>query len=152
MKVVYDLGNIADWVSAIGTVSAVVVALYLANRDKKPRAKVSSSYSYAFNQIDGMSPEPISITIDIVNQGTMPIYLSECTIQISKRNTDRLNFRDGHHNVKKLLNPGEFYEHTLDYQQIKPAFADRNMHNKITYAYFKDGSGKKYKTKIRIHS
>ncbi|MHC0037918.1 hypothetical protein [Pseudoneobacillus sp. C159] len=31
--VVYDIGNIADWLPAIGTISAVITVLYLTKRE-----------------------------------------------------------------------------------------------------------------------
>ena len=37
VNITYNLGDLADWVSAIGTVAAVVVSLYLANRRYKPK-------------------------------------------------------------------------------------------------------------------
>ena len=152
MKVVYDLGNIADWLSAIGTVGAVVVALYLANREKKPKAKVSCTVDYAVDTFGGMSEEPVQVSVKIVNRGSVPIYLSECSIQVSKRNKARLLFPDGsNHLDKKMLNPGEPYEHTFNYQMVKAGFMNKGINNFVTYAYFKDAQDKSYKGKIRFN-
>ena len=49
-QVVYDFGKITDWISSIGTLGAVIVTLYLANRERKPRAKVTASFMYAVDE------------------------------------------------------------------------------------------------------
>lgn len=41
ITVTYDLGNIADWVSALATFLAVIVSLYLANRRDLPKIHFS---------------------------------------------------------------------------------------------------------------
>lgn len=44
MKIVIDFGNIWEALSAIGTVGAVMVSLYLARRDTVNKVKVASSF------------------------------------------------------------------------------------------------------------
>lgn len=149
MKVVYDLGNIADWLSAIGTVSAVIVALYLAHKDRRPRAKVSAGFVYPVDMYTGLQREPLYISVEIVNQSLIPIYLSECTLLVKRK--ERMAFLDGHHNVNKLINPGEVYKHKLDYEQIKSYYADEGKRKVRTFVYFKDAYGKKYKTKVMFN-
>lgn len=39
VTITYNLGGLADWISAIGTVAAVVVSLYLASHKNKPRLR-----------------------------------------------------------------------------------------------------------------
>lgn len=41
ITVTYNLGDLADWVSALATVAAVIVSLYLANRRDKPRILIT---------------------------------------------------------------------------------------------------------------
>jgi hypothetical protein len=150
MIMLYDFGNVADWISALGTISAVIVALYLASRERKPRAFVSSNVGYAVYE-GGISEDPIQIGFNIVNTGLIPIYISECTIQISKWSKDRLTFRDGSHSIKKLLGPGEHLEHVLDYHPIKEFYLSRKIKTVKTIGYFKDARGKKYKTKVKLY-
>ena len=73
--VVYDIGKITDWLSAIGTIGAVIVALYLANRERRPRAMVEASFTYLVDEISGIPNEPITISVRIVNTGFIPIHL-----------------------------------------------------------------------------
>jgi hypothetical protein len=143
--VIYDLGNIADWLSAIGTNAAVITALYLAKRETKPKARITSKFGHIVDAINGVSDEPSYVSVEIVNQGLVPIYLTECSIQVGK---DRLVFLDGSHIVNKLLNPGEFYEHTLNYQDIKNFLLQKGIKKLKTNVYFKDASGNRYKSRI----
>jgi hypothetical protein len=147
---VYDLGTLADWVAAFGTISAVIVALYLARRDRQPRALVSSSVSYAVTSL-GLSEGPVALNFSIVNIGTIPIHLQECSIQVSKRSKQRLVFVEGnHHKVDKLLGPGEYYEHTLPYDEFRQFHRSKGIKKISTYGFFEDGRGKRYKTKVRL--
>lgn len=41
INVIYDLGSIADWLTSLGTIGAVVVSLYLSRRDSTYNAKLS---------------------------------------------------------------------------------------------------------------
>ena len=43
VTVTYDLGNLADWVSALATVAAVIVSLYLANYRDRPKILITFS-------------------------------------------------------------------------------------------------------------
>jgi hypothetical protein len=147
---VYDLGTFADWLSALGTLSAVIVALYLANRDRKPRAEVTSSVSYSITSL-GASQGPVALNFSVVNIGIIPIHLKECSIQVSKRSIDRMIFVEGsHHKVDKLLGPGEHYEHTLPYDDLSNFYRRKGIKKLITYGYFEDGRGKRFKTKVRL--
>ncbi|WP_443660467.1 hypothetical protein [Clostridium algidicarnis] len=143
--IIYDLGNIADWLSAIGTISAVIVALYLAKRDVKPKLKVISKFSYLVDSINGFSTEPFQLSVEVVNQGLVPVSLTECSISVGK---ERMMFSNGCQNVNKLLNSGEFYVHNLDYQPIKNYLIERNIKKLKTHVFFKDASGNMYKSKI----
>ncbi|MCM3710720.1 hypothetical protein [Sporosarcina luteola] len=150
--IIYDLGNITDWLTSIGTIGAVIVALYLARRDDKPRAKVKSTMSYGVSHNGGISRYPLFINLEIVNIGKIPIHLSECTIQMSKFNNKRMAFPDGSQNVKILLNPGEFYEHKLAYEPIYNYLKSEGIKKLKTYMFFKSSLGKVYKTKIILRS
>jgi len=148
--VVYDIGKITDWLSAIGTIGAVIVALYLANRERRPRAMVEASFTYLVDEISGIPNEPITISVRIVNTGFIPIHLKECTVQMDKKR--RMVFLDGRHRVEKILQQGEGYEHVLDYHQVKNALRKelgaKNIRRKI---YFIDARGKKYWTTVKFN-
>ena len=144
-QIVYDIGKITDWISAIGTLGAVIVALYLARRERKPRAKVNAKFSYLVYDT-GVYRIPCSVSVEIVNVGLAPIYLKECTFKIGKNR--RMIFQDGNHIVDKMLSPGELYSHSIQYEPIRKHFLERNIKKYKTQAFFIDGRGRKYKTKI----
>lgn len=151
MITVYDLGSLADWVVAFGTVSAVIVALYLANRDRKPRAVITSSVSYPVTGPE-LSPYPLTLNLSIVNIGSIPIHLKECSLQLSKRPKKKLAFLTGNpHIVDKLLVPGEHYVHSLPYDNLRGFYLDRGKNKLTTYGFFEDGRGKRYKTKVHLY-
>ncbi|MEV9639493.1 hypothetical protein ABZ756_02195 [Mammaliicoccus sciuri] len=150
--VVYDLGNISDWLTSIGTISAVVVALYLSRKDEKPRAKVKASYGYGISFCGETTRLPLYISMQIVNTGKVPIHLSECTIQMSRFSKKRMGFVDGDHNVNKMLNSGEYYEHKLMYDPIKNYLNSKRLKRLKTYMFFKDSLDNVYKAKIVLRS
>lgn len=40
-EIIYDLGNLADWLSAIGSIGALFYAIYLARRDSKAKLEIN---------------------------------------------------------------------------------------------------------------
>ena len=146
-SVVYDLGNIADWLTAIGTISAVIVALFLSNRDRKPKGKVKASVSYGIDMDYNLITQPISISLEIVNQGLIPMTLVECNLKYKNK---RLMFFDGHHKIDKKIEPGERYEHNIPFDPIAKFMASEGMKKYKTDFYFMDTMGNKYKDKIKL--
>ncbi|MCJ0933022.1 hypothetical protein MST22_17865 [Virgibacillus halodenitrificans] len=151
INIVYDLGKITDWLSAIGTIGAVIVALHLSRKDRKPQAKVTASFGYGVTNDGNVSTDPLYISIEIVNQGIVPIYLSEATIQLNKWTAERMVFLNGDHKVNTLLKPGEFHEHKLDYNDFKNYYLGKGINKINTNAFYLDAGGKKYKTKIKFY-
>lgn len=150
--IVYDIGTLADWLTAVGTISAVVVALYLSRKDDKPRARVKASVSHLMTVDEGVSPYPVSISLGIVNTGKIPIHLAECTVQANRFNKQRLTFLDGRHKVERMLHPGEFYEHSLEYEPIFIYLRNKKIKNLKTYMYFRDSLDNVYKAKVTLRS
>ena len=153
MIAVYDLGNIAEWVSAVGTVSAVIVALFLARKEVKPKAKVFVSFQYIVSHENNISDNPINYAIDIVNIGRVSIHLQECSVEIKKffkKSNHKLTFFDGSGNIDKILSPGESYSTTLPYKEVEIGINNNRKAFDRHYIYFKDATGKKYKIKIKI--
>lgn len=140
---------ISNILVAIATFLAVIVSLHLARQSRKPKASVKASFSYPVDYMNGLSTQPIYLTVEIVNQGLVPIYLNECTFKMGK---NRMVFIDGSHNVNHLLKPGEFYSHKLDYQPIQAYLIQNNIPKLRTVVYFSDASGNLYKSKIKFYS
>lgn len=68
-KAEWELYNsFSNWLSAIGTLAAVIVSLYLARRSGRPRAKVSVGHRIVITPGDKREP-PEVIVFRIVNTG-----------------------------------------------------------------------------------
>lgn len=79
VTITYNLGNLADWVSAIATLSAVIVSLYLSNKHDRPRIVLS----FMDNEQD---------TCRITNKSSQPVEL-------------RLSLSNGNKNMKFAIPP-----------------------------------------------
>lgn len=69
------INSFADWFSAIGTIGAVVVALYLARQDKRIRLRVSAGHRVLVSQ--GMKgPPPQYLAIRVTNVGHREVQVT----------------------------------------------------------------------------
>jgi hypothetical protein len=68
------LKSLPEWLTALGTLLAVVVALYLARRDKKIQASVSATVYRLLDPTRQDSPEFVTVTV--TNVGTRSFTLS----------------------------------------------------------------------------
>ena len=80
INVTYNLGNLADWLSAIGTIAAVAVSLYLANRKPKPFLIIRAFYfpeEKAERTPEGILVKGLeeNITIQIENENSYPVVM-----------------------------------------------------------------------------
>lgn len=80
VNITYNLGNITSWLSAAGTIAAVVVSLYLANRKPRPFLVIRSTYFPKIEEEespDGTLIEGLeeNITIQIENENSYPVVM-----------------------------------------------------------------------------
>lgn len=70
VSITYNFGDLADWVSALATVAAVIVSLYLANKRNKPRIIITFSKegSVVFGKLTNKSHNPIELRLKLPNQ------------------------------------------------------------------------------------
>ncbi|MDT7013311.1 hypothetical protein [Levilactobacillus namurensis] len=66
-----NLGSLADWLSAIGTIGAVIVSLFLANRKDKPKFSIV----LVKNPI-GLAIGTFGSIIEVQNNGNLPINVT----------------------------------------------------------------------------
>lgn len=78
------MGTIADWVSGIGTLIAVIVTLYFSTRDNRKRLSVSGSWSYVVYNGGNLSSDGL-ITVEAVNLGKIPVHISNVGLIKRKR-------------------------------------------------------------------
>jgi hypothetical protein len=67
--------SFSNWLSAIGTLAAVSVSLYLANLSGKPRASVSAGHRIIIRTSDKSKPREV-VSFQIVNTGDRPIRIT----------------------------------------------------------------------------
>lgn len=70
VTITYDLGNIADWVSALATTVAVIVSLYLANFRDRPRIVITIRRTSC--RVTNKSVRPVELDLKII--GVEPNY------------------------------------------------------------------------------
>ena len=91
------INSFSSWLSAIGTVAAVIVALYLARRDKRIRLEVSAGIRLIVTQgIKGNPPE--FLTIRVTNIGHREAQLTNIGWKIGffrKKHAVQTTIRDG---------------------------------------------------------
>jgi hypothetical protein len=69
------INSFADWFSALGTIGAVIVALYLAGQDKRIRLRVSAGHRELVSQ--GLKgPPPQYLTIRVTNVGHREVQVT----------------------------------------------------------------------------
>ena len=105
-KVVYQnpekYGNVADWVSAFGTILAAAIALYLGLRSVSRNYKIEL---YRGNmELQQGKKENIRINFDIYNGGDKPFVLYKTYLKGGKGKTVELDFdNDNHLYTKKYM-------------------------------------------------
>lgn len=70
------INSFADWLSAIGTIMAVIVALYLARNDKQIKLKVSAGH-WIEPPNDNFPAPTDYLMINVVNVGYRPVTISK---------------------------------------------------------------------------
>lgn len=120
VTVTYDLGNLADWVSAIGTISAVILSLYLASRRNRPRLSFDiDNDGFAF----------------VYNKSFNPVEL------VKKGSSDLLPLEPLERNIKSLISKNPFNNEVCGVQY--------NRHKKVNKLKYTDIiSGSHYKVII----
>lgn len=69
-------GQLADWLSAIGTTGAVIVALWLARREHSMRLKISAGIRLLITPGDSREKPPEFLVIRVVNVGIRTATIS----------------------------------------------------------------------------
>lgn len=90
ITITYNLGDLADWVSAIGTMLAVITSIYLANRKRKPFLVFYTHFEpkYTGKGAENMRDNYDFLIVGITNYSDHPVVL------VPKRHSDILNVQD----------------------------------------------------------
>ena len=151
------MGTIADWVSGIGTLIAVIVTLYFSTRDNRKRLKVSVTWSYLL-YANGDASGGGTIAIDAVNLGKIPVHIK--SVGLMKRKIPKyfsgifpksllklqlMNFYDFSDKPPTVVGGQESksFTTTTTSNQLK----DNDYISKKMRAYIQDSTGKFYYSK-----
>lgn len=80
MKVIIDLGNIWEALSAIGTIGAVVVSLYLSRKDSINKIRVSTQVIIPVGSLD----KKIYTNVTITNVGRQEVIITQIGVTHSR--------------------------------------------------------------------
>jgi hypothetical protein len=150
VTVVYDLGGLAEWLSAIGTIAATFLALWLALRDDSERL------AFSVHAYRG------ALDIIVFNSGTKPLVLRDVDFQVGR-------FRsEGEHSIESILAgrglptklaPGENFTHNYPLSYEPSYLPDRLYElasskvpwNRQLYFVATTGSGQRIRYRISSH-
>lgn len=147
MNISIDLGNIWEMLSAIGTIGAVIVSLWLVRRDETKKLKVETYISF-YTYGDKIDKEEL-ISIELINMGKTTIKINEVGI-FQKGKKTRLQFVDyliGSDELPIYLDEEDDAKYLQHKRGITNAAESANYNLKKVVAYAKDSAGKMYYSK-----
>lgn len=153
MNIQVDLGNIWEMLSAIGTIGAVIVSLYLAQKNDMQKVNVSFDWGYVFS--DDEAPTEIA-TITVTNVGNPPVTINQVGLKHSKSSDRRMALvRSNDVFDNKLpvkLESSETKTFGLAAENFRKLFLKNEPSHKIAYAYAQTTTGRFFysKKKYRI--
>lgn len=151
MNINIDLGNVWEALSAVGTIGAVIVSLWLAKREEKSILLVKMSLAFGITTDDRIVDSPF-LTIDVFNDSKYPITIEEVGF-VKRKNGDKLTVRNSNEfiegssglNFKTDSKTSAMY--VLNRDRIQQ-LAHQKWGNKVKIrAYVRDSSGKKHFSK-----
>lgn len=154
--VTYNFGNIADWLSASGTIAAVITSLYLANRDNKKVANIMTVHQFGKNEWGEEDKSKENLQISIVNVGNKTIHIMKISGWLRRgfRKSIKLVSVEKDYPIDYSLKPGDKFSQSIDITTLGKVllglgYIRKNKKMKLTI-YFEDIEGKKYKRRITI--
>ncbi len=105
------INTFAPWLSALGTIAAVIVALYLSNREKRIRLRVSAGHRMLIIPGQNIQEENEFLVINIVNIGYRSAIITNIGWKvgfIKKQLGIQMTINDGYSKrIPTKLNEGE---------------------------------------------
>ncbi|KZK37687.1 hypothetical protein P7266_1088 [Lactococcus cremoris] len=155
---IVDFGNVWDALTAIGTMGAVIISLYLTRKDYKKKLRIDYWVSYKI-----LSGEKFPIwCIDVTNTGVIPVKIYEIGVyQRSnffkrRRSIPFLVPRDLEQESSKLpvlIQPQEDATYFVAQEEWAETLQDFTYSANQVAFYVIDTTGKLYKTKyFKVHS
>jgi hypothetical protein len=122
MNIIIDLGNVWDALSALGTIGAVGLSLWLATRDEKVDFSVSLSSALGIrdNSIDNLP----YLIIESLNKSKFPLTIEEVGFCIDKKDAKKLTVIDhsylieGSDKIPKKVEPLETAKYVFEQDKV----------------------------------
>ncbi|MHC0040974.1 hypothetical protein [Streptococcus anginosus] len=147
MNIVINLGNVWEALSAIGTVGAVIVSLYLTRRDTVNKVKVSTSVALPVGSLD----KKIYTNVTVTNIGRQEVIITQVGVTHSKFSKRKFAFVTSigifQNKLPINLKSGEFDNFGCVEEKLKDSFRLKYLSGKKVYGYAIDSLGKTYFSK-----
>lgn len=123
MNINIDFGNIWEALSAIGTIGAVALSLWLATREEKVDFSVSLSSGLGIRYNNSTDDSPYLI-INSLNKSKFPLTVEEVGFCIDKKDSKRLAVIDQHYlgegsdKIPQKVEPLETARYVFDQDKI----------------------------------
>ncbi len=140
--------NICTLLSAVGTISAVIVSLYLSRKNEKIKYKIIRNFIIPIGFVGDFLGNYYSLSLINLSKYLSITIESNPYIQTSKGNLTLIKNIDweNKNQLPKVINYGEKYTITIDKSTAKEIL--QNVKNKKIKFIFKDIFGKVYIHKI----
>ena len=140
--------NICTLLSAVGTISAVIVSLYLSRKNEKIKYKITKNFIIPIGFVGDFLGNYYSLSLINLSKYLSITIESNPYIQTSKGNLTLIKNIDweNKNQLPKVINYGEKYTITIDKSTAKEIL--QNVKNKKIKFIFKDIFGKVYIHKI----
>ena len=140
--------NICTLLSAVGTISAVIVSLYLSRKNEKIKYKITRNFIIPIGFVGDFLGNYYSLSLINLSKYLSITIESNPYIQTSKGNLTLIKNIDweNKNQLPKVINYGEKYTITIDKSTAKEIL--QNVKNKKIKFIFKDIFGKVYIHKI----
>ena len=147
MNIVINLGNVWEALSAIGTVGAVIVSLYLTRRDTVNKVKVSTTVALPVGSLD----KTIYTNVTVTNTGRQEVIITQVGVTHSKFSKGKFAFVTStgifQNKLPINLKSGEFDNFGCVEENLKKLFLANRLSRKKAYGYAIDSLGKIYFSK-----
>lgn len=151
MNISIEFGNIWEALSAVGTIGAVGVSLWLAMREERSIFSVNLKTSFGITKDNSLTNAPL-LSIDAFNVSRHPLIIEEVGFVKSKNGEklviyDSNIFVDGSNGLNFKTESKASATYTLDLIHIQQATHRQWGDNIKIRAYVRDSSGKKHFSK-----
>ncbi|EAC7181143.1 hypothetical protein AOC43_08630 [Listeria monocytogenes] len=151
-----EVGSLAEWVSGIGTISAVIVSLYLANKKPKRNLEITCKIDEKIfiGERENYSDEVVKVSITNLNFSPIciqNIYFKDFSKKIFELRTDKREVEGNVTNLPKVIyanSSEEIYFRTNDLKEKLKESKFNNVFNGRVIVV--DDVNKKYNCKIKL--